>query len=93
MGQKTITGKVVDQENEPLIGVNVQIKNTTKGTFTDVDGNYSIAGNTGDTLVFSFTGYQSKEVGIGTANVISVTLEQGSFLDEVIVVGYEAKRK
>lgn len=93
IGQMTVSGKVVDQKNEPLIGVNILIKNTATGAVTDFDGNYTLTANTGDTLVFSYTGFKTTEVGVGVDNNISITLEEGSVLDEVVVVAYGTQRK
>lgn len=58
----TITGKVVDQDQEPLIGVSVVIKGTTTGVSTDLDGNFSLQGKEGSVLSFSYIGMTSKEV-------------------------------
>lgn len=58
--QKTITGTVTDAESgEPLIGANILVKGTSLGNVTDIDGTYSIQANTGDVLVFSYTGYEN----------------------------------
>lgn len=92
--EKTIYGKVFDSSNSPLPGVNVMTKNTSHGTVTDFDGKYQIKAKEADTLVFTFLGYLTKEVLIGKANVISVTLiEDISQLDEVVVIGYGTTRK
>ena len=66
----TVTGSVSDSEtNEPLPGVNVVVKNTTKGTNTDFDGNFSIEGvSSGDVLVFSYIGYKSQEISVGDSS-------------------------
>ena len=93
MAQLNVTGKVIDKNNEPLIGVNILIKNTANGTVTDFDGSYSIPARTGDTLIFSYTGFETKEIGVGTSNNIDVTLAEGSVLDEVVVVAYGTQRK
>ncbi len=97
MAQRTITGKVIDDEN-PLIGATVAVKGTTTGTITDLNGNYSLEVAPGGTvLVFSYTGYESQEVTIGASDVIDVTLETSALqLSEVVVtgqgVGIERKR-
>lgn len=86
---KQITGQVLDAQNEPLIGVSILVKGTTTGTVTDFDGNYSIQAATGSTLVFSYVGYTTQEVVVGSRAIINVKLEDDSqSLDEVIVVGY-----
>ena len=58
----TITGTVTDANSEPLVGVNVLVKGTTTGAITDIDGNFSVSGKKGSTLVFSYIGMLSQEV-------------------------------
>ena len=93
--QRSISGTVSDAENnETLIGATVQVKGTNKGTFTDIDGKYTIQVNPGDqVLVFSFTGYKSQEVAITSSNVVNISLQSGNALDEVIVVGYGTQKR
>jgi Ca-activated chloride channel homolog len=88
---RTITGKVTASEDGSAIpGVNVTIKGKSNGTATDASGNYSITIPSSDgTLVFSFIGYVSKEIKIGTSSVIHVTMDlDATALNEVVVVGY-----
>jgi len=89
LAQRTITGTVSSEEGETLIGASVQVKGTSTGAVTDLDGNYSInvAENAG-TLVFTYTGYSDREVAIGASNVVDVTLSEGVELSEVVVIGY-----
>jgi Ca-activated chloride channel family protein len=84
--QITIIGKVTDKDmGEELVGVAVSEKGTTRGTITDLDGNYSIVVEKGKTLVFSFIGYNSVEIK-ATKNNIDVTMESDNrLLDEVVV--------
>ena len=92
--QKTITGTVTDAESgEPLIGANILVKGTSLGNVTDIDGTYSIQANTGDVLVFSYTGYENQEVTVGASNVIDVSLAVGKQLEEVVVIGYSSVKK
>lgn len=94
--QTTITGKVVDESGEPLVGTNVMIKGTTSGTMTDYNGNYSLPNvRQGSVLVFSNIGYATQEVRVGSQSVINVTMSNDTnFLDDVVVVAYgTAKRK
>ncbi len=94
LAQRTVTGKVVDPaNNEPLIGVNILVKGTTKGTVTDVDGMYSIEAAQGDVLVISYTGYSTQEITVGVENTLDVELASGSVLDEVVVVAYGKQKK
>ena len=90
---RNVAGNVVDGKGDPLIGVTVLEKGTTNGTVTNIDGNYHIT-TQGATpiLVFSYIGYQPKEVAV-KENVINVVLEDGSqALDEVVVTALGIKR-
>ena len=91
----TVTGSVSDSEtNEPLPGVNVVVKNTTKGTNTDFDGNFSIEGvSSGDVLVFSYIGYKSQEISVGDSSSLDIFLvEDTEALEEVVVLGYVSQK-
>ncbi|NNE32158.1 MAG: SusC/RagA family TonB-linked outer membrane protein [Winogradskyella sp.] len=93
--EKTITGTVTDEAGLPLPGVNILIKGTIKGSQSDIDGKYSIEANVGDTLVFSYLGFNSQSVVVKDANTINVTMvEDVSVLDEVIInaLGIEKKK-
>ncbi len=90
----TVTGTVIDSDGFPLIGVNVVIKNTTTGTTTDLDGNYSIDAPEGAILEFSYIGFQTIEEPVSGRSVIDITMRGDSeLLDEVVVVGYGIQRK
>ncbi|WP_142785019.1 SusC/RagA family TonB-linked outer membrane protein [Changchengzhania lutea] len=92
--EKTVSGKVVDNNNMPLPGATVLIKNTATGASTDFDGNYSITVNQGNTLVFSYLGYIPKEILVGASNTIDVVLEDDvESLQEVVVTALGIKRK
>ena len=84
LGQE-ISGTVKD-ESGPLPGVSVIVKGTTNGTTTDFDGNYSITANNGDTLVFSYVGYDTQEV-VVSGSTLNITLKSGVALDEVVLIG------
>ena len=90
---KTITGTVSDNTGLPLPGVNIVIKGTATGTQTDFDGNFTISAATGQTIQFSYVGFQSQEVAVGASNTMNVSLEQGDVLDEVIVTAQGIKRE
>lgn len=94
MAQRTIKGTVTDAATkEPLIGANILVIGTSVGTITEVDGTYSVNVPAGATeLEFSYTGYASQRVTIGTSNTIDVALSAGRLLDEVVVVGYGTQR-
>ncbi|MBK5722507.1 TonB-dependent receptor [Dysgonomonas sp. Marseille-P4677] len=88
-----VRGTVIDQDGEPLIGVAVSIKGTTSGTITDLDGKYSLAAEKSKTIVFTYIGYETKEV-IVASNTINVTMESSeNILDDVIVVAYGTASK
>ncbi len=91
--QKTITGTVKDTNKQPISGVSVSIKNTSRGVETDFDGNYTIKASKGDVLVFSFLGLKTAEVLIADTNIINVSLDEDSQeLDEVIVTALGESR-
>ena len=84
----TVKGTVSD-EGGPLIGATVKVKGATSGAVTDMDGNYSIQASPKQTLVFSYLGYETKEIYVGSKKVINVNLSQDQkVLNEVVVVGY-----
>jgi len=88
---RTITGKVKSAEDgNGMPGINVLVKGTKNGTITNAQGNYSITVSAhGGTLIFSFVGYKTKEIKVGTSNVIDVTLFADVVtLDEVADSGY-----
>ena len=92
--QRTISGKISDEKSgEALIGVNVLVKGTTRGTVTDVDGMYSVEAAEGDILVVSYTGYTTQELTVGASNTMDVNLASRSILDEVVVVAYGKQKK
>lgn len=90
-----VTGKVIDNTNEGVPGVNVSVKGGSLGTITDIDGNYKIdVPNSKSVLVFSFIGYEKQEIAVGNKTVINVTMKDDTqLLDEVVVVGYGSARK
>lgn len=91
--QKTITGTVSDDMGLPLPGANVIIKGTSTGTQSDFDGNYSLSASVGQTLQFSYVGFETQEVRVGTANTINVTLQAGTTLDHVVITGYTTRNQ
>ena len=91
----TVSGTVVDSEGAPLIGVNIQVKGSTVGTSTDIDGQFSIDEVDADAiLIFSYIGYQTLEVPVNNQTTLTVTLQEDlQRLDEVVVVGYGSQTK
>ena len=90
-----VTGTVTDPLGEPLIGVNVVLKdNPTVGTITDMDGKFSLETGNSKVFVFSYIGYAPQEVSIVGKNNIQVQLKEDSeTLEEVVVVGYGTQKK
>lgn len=93
--QKVISGKVLDENNEALIGVNVLVKGfDDRGTLTDLDGNYSITASEGETLVFSYIGFVNQEIVVGSSTTVDLVMGPDSeIIDEVVVVGYGTAKK
>lgn len=87
---KTITGTVRDENNDPLIGVSIVAKNTTVGTITNADGNYELKlPDDVTTLVFSYIGYQTQEINIDGRNIIDlVMVSAAAQIEQVVVIGY-----
>ncbi|MEL7123858.1 MAG: SusC/RagA family TonB-linked outer membrane protein [Bacteroidota bacterium] len=84
-----VKGTVLDETQLPLPGVNIQIKGTSEGTATDVDGKFVLNVSTGSVLVFTFTGYATQESTInGDAELVITMNTDTELLDEVVVVGY-----
>jgi len=90
-----ITGTVLDQTGEAVIGANVVVKGTNIGAVTDVDGNYSIqVPNENVTLQFSYLGFKTQEIHVGNKKKIDVTLNEDSqLLSEVLVIGYGTMKR
>ena len=93
--QQRVSGIVSDAETgESLIGVSINIKGTTTGTITDVDGNYMLDISEGAVILFSYLGYQSQEIKWEEQTTINVNLQQESnLLEEFVVVGYTVQKK
>jgi len=90
LAQQQVSGKVTDDTGEALPGVNVLIEGTSKGTVTDIDGNYSIALEAYENvLVFSFVGFVTQRIDVGTRSTVNVAMEEDiASLEEVVVIGY-----
>lgn len=92
--EKKISGTVSDASGLPLPGVNIIIVGTTNGTQTDFDGNYAISANVGDVLSYSFMGYKTQSITVGSSNTMNLTMaEDLAELDEVVVVAYGSQTK
>lgn len=92
--QVNLTGRVTDENGEPVIGANISVPGTTTGTVTDYDGYYALTVPKGSTLRFSYIGYLDREYNITSQTQLNVQLlEDTEVLDELIVVGYGVQRK
>lgn len=93
--QLLVRGTVVDQTGESVIGASIQVKGTTQGTITDIDGKFSLGvPDKKSVIVVSFIGYATKELQVDTSKPMSIVLEEDTkVLDEVVVVGYQEVRK
>ncbi len=90
----TISGRVVDDQNEPLIAVGVVQQGTTNGVITDLDGNYSITVPAGATIQFSSVGYVTQEIVATTTTTVNITLATDNLMiEETVVVGYGVQKK
>lgn len=92
---RTVTGTVVDETGEPVIGVNVRVKDTTIGAITDLDGKFSLANvPAGAVLQITYVGYKDQEVVVGSQTDLSIQIQQDTeLIDEVVVVGYATQKK
>ena len=89
MAQQTITGTVTDDTGIGLPGVNILIVGSSSGTVTDLDGNYTVSAEEGQTIRFSYTGFGSQEFVVSDQTTIDVVLaNDAALIDEVVVVGY-----
>lgn len=93
--QQNISGTVIDKNlNEPVIGASIQIKGTTNGTITDLDGKFAINASKDDILVISYIGYTTQEIKLTGQSSLKIELsEDTQALDEVVVVGFGTQKK
>jgi TonB-linked SusC/RagA family outer membrane protein len=88
--ERTVSGTITDEVSSPIPGVNILVKGTTQGTISDVEGTFRLeVPESAETLVFSFVGYQTQEVPIGTQSTVNVQMAtDAAQLSEVVVTGY-----
>src|SRR5690606_3924055 len=94
--QRTVSGTVrAEEDGEPLVGVTVSLKGTTFGTTTNDNGGYSISvPNNASVLVFTYVGYTSREITVGSNQTMNITLATDDrSLDEIVVVGYRSEER
>lgn len=89
-----VSGTVISaSDGQPLVGATVQVKGTSHGTATDIDGNYTISAEKGQFLVFSYVGMTSRTVKIESTRIDVALLDDESVLDDLVVVGYGTQKK
>lgn len=92
--KRKITGTVIDERGEPVIGANVVIKGTTDGTITDIDGKFTLDVSSGNIVEIRYIGYVQQSITIDSQTSLSVKLmEDRQTLDEVVVIGYGVQKK
>ena len=91
--QEQVSGTVTDENGAPLPGTTVVVEETNQGTTTDFDGNYQINAAQGQTLVFSYVGYESQSVAVGTSSSINMQLQAANELEEVIITALGLERE
>ena len=90
----SVSGRIVDETNQPVMGAGIQEKGTSNGTVSDLDGRFTLMTDANAMLVFSSLGYDTKEVAVNGNRVINVVLNSSSeFLEDVVVVGYGVQKK
>ncbi|MFT6808811.1 MAG: TonB-linked SusC/RagA family outer membrane protein [Saprospiraceae bacterium] len=93
-GQGTVTGVVVDNSDEALIGVTIVVKSTLKGEITDIDGRFSISAAVGDVLEFGYVGMKTQQITLADLSEIRIIMESDATeLSEFIVVGYGSQKR
>lgn len=92
---RTISGKIVDANGEPVIGASAIVKGTSNGSITDLDGKFSIKDvPENGTITVSYIGYKSQTISVKGKNTISIVLqEDNTSLDDVVVIGYGSVKK
>ena len=91
---KTVTGKVLSaSDNEPLLGATVIVQGKQGGSVTDLDGNFSIEANDGQTLVVSYIGFITQRVKVNGDNLVIKLEEEANSLNDVVVIGYGVQKK
>ncbi|KAF5036158.1 CarboxypepD_reg-like domain protein [anaerobic digester metagenome] len=92
--KKQITGKIIDENGDPIIGANIVEKSTTNGTVTDVDGNFSLTVENDVVLHISYIGYLAQDINTAGKTSFNIVLQEDTqALEEVVVIGYGVQKK
>lgn len=93
--QRTVTGTIIDGDNEPLIGATVLAEGTSVGTVTDIEGKYSLAVPDGiSRLVISYTGFATQTISLGASNIMDITMSIDAIgLEDIVVIGYGTQKR
>lgn len=92
--QKSFSGVVLDEFSQPLIGAQVQIKGTTRGIITGLDGDFTLSANEGDVLIISYMGYKTIEQVYKGEKIISIQMSpEAELLEDVVIIGYGKQKK
>ncbi len=92
IAQTQVRGTVVDESGDPVIGATIQVKGTSQGTVSDIDGNFTLSAPAGGTLIVSYVGMQTQEIPV-SANVNAILIADSELLEDVVVIGYGSARK
>ncbi len=92
--EQTVTGQITEENGDPLIGATVLVKGATRGTVTDIEGNFAISVTPDDILVCSYVGYKTIEVPVNNRTIVNITMELDLLqMEELVVVGYGTQKK
>ena len=85
LSAQQISGSISDENGDPLPGASIVVDGSSRGVTSDFDGNFTITATNGDKLVVSYVGYKSQTIDVGSSSTISVQMQLGSALDEVVI--------
>ncbi|MEL0299467.1 MAG: carboxypeptidase-like regulatory domain-containing protein [Flavobacteriaceae bacterium] len=85
LSAQQISGSISDENGDPLPGASIVVDGSSRGVTSDFDGNFTITASNGDKLVVSYVGYKSQTIDVGSSSTISVQMQLGSALDEVVI--------
>lgn len=92
--RRDISGTIIDDDGDPVIGATIVVQGTTRGTISDISGKYTISASNNEILLFSYVGMQTQEIPVDGKAIINVTMApEATAMDEVVVVGYGVQKK